>query len=173
MWGRVRRTGKIPHSEGLSPPATSSLKSGAQARFHQFHILLFIHWVTIMNHVCILRFWMVHIDGEDFSYSTSSHIYEEIKSMHAVRRCYCTMHSDVLNHKTHAAQLRPASLPVFHSHLGNFNAAMLHTDYSQWPQWLYSSTTLASTWPLYYQNHKVINKSYWFAFCLLWHNLYI
>lgn len=51
--------------------------------------------------------------------------------MHAVRYYYCMMHSDVLNHKSQAAQLRQISLPIFYSHLGNFNAAPLHTGYSQ------------------------------------------
>lgn len=150
MWGRARSTGKIPHLKRLSPGVC--LKSGAQARF-QFHKLLFIHWATVMDHACILRFWKMKwyiVMEEVVAIPPHLTFARRFKSMHAVRHCYCMMLSGMLNHKTHAGQLRLSSLSVFYSHVGNFNAATLHTDYSQWPQWLHNSSTLASIWTLYY-----------------------
>lgn len=119
---------------------------------------------------------MVHTDG-GCGYSTSSHICKEVKSMHADRHCYCMMHSDMSNHKIHAAWLRQTAP----SYLSLFSTATW--EISMQPHYIQiipndpSGSTTQVLWQVSelstIKTTRLINKGFRFAFCLLSDNLWI
>lgn len=91
--------------------------------------------------------------------------------MHAIRHCY----SEVLNHKTQAAQLRQTSL----SYLSLFSTATWEISLQQHYIRIIPNDPSDSITQAFWQvselstvkTAKLINKGFWFAFCLLSDNL--